>query len=176
MKKILFVISLSLVILVLAACGNPESKEARKLKDNPSEGFISISDNNPDLGTISMRKGDVVIDFTLINEGSEPVVLIEGETSCMCTEAVVKGRARNSEGREETVSSPTIFMAGKNGIRSTLIYQILEPGEAATLTVTFDPAAHGTTGVGPFMRGVLVQTNSRKTPELEFSFQGNVTR
>ena len=82
----------------------------------------------------------------------------------MCTEAVIKGSGN--------ITSPRIKMPGHGPIAQ--INQVLEPNEKAQLIATFDPLAHGPNGTGPIMRVIIIKTNSVKTPEVKFIFQGNV--
>jgi hypothetical protein len=52
----------------------------------------------------------------------------------------------------------------------------LAPGETAELIAVFDPMAHGPDAVGPIKRDVILTTDSTETPEIRFSFLGNVVR
>jgi hypothetical protein len=117
-----------------------------------------------DLGEIPIRGGDVDALFRFKNNGSDPVSLVYGETSCMCTEAVVK--------KADGTLSSRIQMPGHGS--SGRLSMVIEPGEEAQMTATFDPMAHGPSALGPIMREIIIQTNSETTPELRFSFQGNV--
>ena len=135
------------------------------MKDTQSAGYISIEKNNIDLQEIPIRGGKVNAYFTFKNDGNESIALLQGQTSCMCTEAFVE----SSDG----IKSPRIQMPG-HGASIAQINQVLDPGENATLTAIFDPMAHGPTGTGPIMRDIYIKTNSKKTPEVKFSFQGNV--
>jgi len=154
-------------LLFLAGCStSADINRVQELKGKTSNGVVSIDNNFVDAGTIKMSEGKVDIPFTFRNTGSEPVVLLDGATSCMCTEAVVKG----SDG----TLSPRIKMPGHGPIAS--VFQILDPGEEAELIATFDPNAHGPQAVGPIVRDVVIKTNSSKTPEIRFEFKGNVVK
>ena len=50
----------------------------------------------------------------------------------------------------------------------------LEPGEAATLTVTYDPQAHGGQ-TGKFMRVVYIRSSDPETPEATLTIRVTVT-
>ncbi|PCI25116.1 hypothetical protein COB57_02780 [Candidatus Peregrinibacteria bacterium] len=163
-KKLFLVLP---VILIFAGCSNSNSEFSRtqNVQISQSSGEIVIEVNNINVGEIPIMGGDIDISFVFKNAGDEPVSLLEGETSCMCTEAVVK----NSEG----VISPRMTMRG-HGASQAVVNQILEPGESAILIATYDPLAHGPNGIGPIKRDIFIKTNSIKTPEIRFSFQGNV--
>ena len=151
-------------LLFIVGCSNPEVSRVKELMDKPSSGVITVEQNSIDLGTIKMSEGKVDIPFTFRNEGDEPVVLLKGSTSCMCTEAVVKSR--------EGVVSSRIKMPGHGPIVN--VFQVLDPGEEAELIATYDPNAHGPKGTGPIIRDVTIETNSTKTPRVVFRFRGNV--
>ncbi len=135
-------------------------------KTTASSGALTILDNNIDLGEIPIEGGDVEVAFTFTNDGEEAVTLLGGETSCMCTEAVVK--------TNDGVTSPRIKMAGHGA--TAKLDQVVQPGEQATLVAIFDPMAHGPNALGVIKRDVILQTNSQTTPQVRFSFQGNVIK
>ncbi len=110
--------------------------------------------------------GKVNADFTVRNDSSEPVAILNGETSCMCTEAIVKGK--------DGFESGVIVMRGHGPAKS--INYTIQPGEEATVTAIYDPLAHGPDATGPVARDVYLRTNSTQTSELRFSFRGNVTK
>ena len=161
-KKLLFV--LPFLFLLTGCSNNPEAEQAKSLKDVASTGFVTIDSNNIDLKEIPIRGGKVDVYYTFRNAGDEPVVLMEGTTTCMCTEAVIKGN--------NDITSPRIVMPGHGAIAQ--INQVLEPNEEAQLIATYDPLAHGPNGTGSIMREIIIKTNSVKTPEIKFIFQGNV--
>lgn len=163
-KWVLAAILLFLSVLTLTACNNTEAQRAATMQQNRSDGYIKIAENNINLRTVRMSDGKVDIPFSFYNAGDEAVVLIEGTTSCMCTEAVVKSM--------NSIVSPRIRMSGHGP--TARIAQILEPGEQAQLIATFDPNAHGPSGTGPIMREVFLTTNSTETPNVSFRFNGNV--
>lgn len=49
----------------------------------------------------------------------------------------------------------------------------LPAGRTATVTITFDPTAHGGQA-GPFLRKVYLRTNDPATPEAVITIHGNV--
>lgn len=150
-------------LVLLAGCNNSEASQAATMRNSKSDGHITVVENNINVGTIEMSKGNIEIPYTFRNDGSEPVALLEGETSCMCTTAQVKGNGG---------TSPRIIMRGHGATAS--VNQVLEPGEEAQLIATYDPNAHGPSGTGQISRDVFIKTNSSKTPTVTFRFFGNV--
>lgn len=119
------------------------------------------------LGDVPIGGGLVMTEFRLRNPGDEPVELLAGETSCMCTTAVIK--------KENGEISRRIEMPGHGGGSTGRLNMTLEPRSEATVIATFDPMAHGPGATGPIQREVILQTNSKTTPEVRLFFNGNVT-
>lgn len=128
--------------------------------------LVNLTTEANELGDIMIKGGLVNTEFKFKNMGNEPINLVSGETSCMCTEAIVK--------RDNGEISTRIEMPGHGS--SGRIDMTIEPGEEATLIATFDPMAHGPNALGPIQREIILKTNSKKTPELRFSFNGNVIK
>ena len=163
--KILF-IAVPLLFL-LSACwnsSNPEYLQAKSLKGSQSNWEIVIENNNRELWDIPMSKWFVNILFKFTNSWEENVALFEWITGCMCTTASVIS--------SDWIVSPRIKMPWHWLIAQ--INQILKPWESAKLIATFDPNAHWPKLTWPIMREITIKTNSIKTPELKFKFQGNV--
>jgi len=150
-------------LAILAGCSKSEASQAASMRNTGSNGYVTILQNNVEVGTIEMRKGKMDVPFTFRNDGNEPVALLEGMTSCMCTTAAVKGNAGTSQ---------RITMRGHGP--TARVNQVLEPGEEAELIATFDPNAHGPQGTGPIMRDVTLTTNATRTPKVTFRFSGTV--
>lgn len=108
-----------------------------------------------DFGDIPIFGGVVTTDFTLTNEGDEDIVIESGTTSCGCTTATIGGMRF---GMHEDITRP----------------YTIPPGRSETLTVIYDPLAHGPSGVGLAERSVYLKTNSLKTPELEMRVRAMV--
>ncbi len=165
-RIVLFSLLLISAFVLLAGCNsNTDASKALSLKDKQSNGFVTISQNNLDLGDIPIFGGKVTTKFSFRNDGDEALVILDGVSSCMCTEAQIKA----------SVLSPKIVMPGHGGSISP-IDEVFEPGEEAELIATFDPLAHGPNALGPIMRDITLRTTSSKTPQVKFVFQGNVTQ
>lgn len=158
-----FIVLLSAIILT-GCSSNTEAPEAAKMRNQRSNGYIVIDQNNINMKTIRMSEGNIDIPFSFRNGGNEPLAILEGQTSCMCTTAIVKSN--------DGITSPRIVMSGHGPV--SRVNQVLKPGEEAQLIATFDPNAHGPKGTGPIMRDVTLRTNSTRTPTVTFRFSGTV--
>jgi len=126
-----------------------------KSKVEMNEQVLAATDETSyDWGEIGINGGNVEKTFEIKNEGSEVLKLSDVVTSCMCT------TARLSLGDDV---SPEFGMHDK----SSYIMEVA-PGKAAQLTVTFDPAYHGPSGVGPITRQIEVHTNDPENPVLNY--------
>lgn len=162
--KILILLLIVLPLGYFALGKNNSSNQVSSLKNRESaEGLVAVS-SRTDLGEIEVFGGKVKTIFNFTNEGDEPVLVLSGETSCMCTEAVIK--------TPDNKLSPVIKMPGHGATPE--LNKVIKPGESAELIATYDPLAHGPNANGPIMRSIILKTNSIKTPEIIFSFQGNV--
>lgn len=149
-----------LLFLVLVWVSRPAAPSGNAAVNGPS-GILAADERSYDFGTISMAKGKVTRTFRLRNTGSTPVTIRRMSTSCMCTSAtlVVGDRRRGPYG-----------MPGHGYIPR--IDQEIEAGSAASVDVTFDPAAHGPAGVGPIQRVVRIETVDG--PELQLEIKAVV--
>jgi len=125
--------------------------------------FRIMGEASRDLGRISMKEGVVTTDFLVKNNSQQALALKEIYTSCMCTEATITtatGQKRGPFGMpgHGLVPSPDLTLA---------------PGEEATVTASFDPAAHGPAGVGPVDREIILTTTDGQ--KLSLGFTGLVT-
>lgn len=115
-----------------------------------------------DWGQIPYSGGNVSKTFTIKNTGTDTLQLTNAKTSCTCTKAqiVIDGK-----------SSPYFSMHSTSGWMGEV-----KAGSQAQLTVIFDPAFHGPTGVGVIERLVSVETNDASNSNLEFSLKGVVVK
>tara|TARA_B100000745_G_C20148595_1_gene393826 strand:+ start:1353 stop:1835 length:483 start_codon:yes stop_codon:yes gene_type:complete len=110
-----------------------------------------------DFGTIDINGGDVTTEFPVTNTGEEPIIVVDGTTSCACTSAEIEG----------------VGFDMHKGMNSKVT---IEPGETKTLTATYDPLFHGPNGTGKITREVILKTNSVVTPEVRVRFAANVVK
>lgn len=121
-----------------------------------------VDQKTHDWGTIFYSGGNVSKTFTIKNIGTDVLKLTNIKTSCACTYAQL-----TIEGK----TSP------KFGMHTTSIWAgEVAAGKEASLTVVFDPAFHGPTGVGPMERLISMQTSDINNPNLEFSLKGVVVK
>lgn len=123
---------------------------------------VSTNEQSHDWGKIPINDGNVTKQFNIANEGSEPLKLSNVNTSCMCTTAQL---VRGSE------KSPKFGMHGK----SSYVMELM-PGEQAQIEVVFDPAFHGSSGLGPITRQVVLNTSDPDHSRLQFSLRGIVVK
>lgn len=115
-----------------------------------------------DWGNIPYNGEKATKTFTIKNSGIGVLQLSGIKTSCTCTKAQV-----SIDGK----TSPYFSMHAS----SAWIGEVA-PGKEAQLTVIFDQAFHGPTGVGSIERLISVETNDVQNPKLEFSLKGVVVK
>lgn len=150
-----------ITFLVLLGATFLATKAGVNIAKNP-KAQVRVAQTYVDLGDITINGGVVTKEFVIENQGSQVLKLFNIRTSCMCTTAQLK----NDIGQ-----SPVFGMHS----RSSYIFEV-NPGKQVTLEVTFDPAYHGPTQVGPVTRQVFVETNDPDNPKLAFMFTANVKR
>jgi len=171
--KIKILLTLALLLGMSGCTTTAQVKEAQDLANKESGSEVVVLKKTINIGNVSMKDGRVEIEFKLKNTGTDPVVVIEGQTSCICTDAVLT--TNSGEDEDTKISSRDIVMP-HGGAKATSIYQVIEPGDEATVIATFDPNAHGPNGTGPIKRDVYLETNSTKTPRVSLSFFGDVIK
>lgn len=140
---------------MLSSEGNKTAPQTQDVTQNDSQ--ITVNSKVYDFGTIDIFGGKVETEFVLTNSGSQDVTITEGTTSCGCTAAEVSG-----------VSF---------GMHTKMDRQIMVPaGESETLTVIYDPLAHGPDATGPVQRSVFLKTDSNTTPDLEVRIKARVVK
>ncbi len=123
---------------------------------------VEILEKTFDWGNIPYSGEKATKTFIIKNSGTDVLQLSGIKTSCTCTKAQV-----SIDGK----TSPYFSMHAS----SAWIGEVA-PGKEAQLTVIFDQAFHGPTGVGSFERLVSVETNDSQNPNLEFSLKGVVVK
>ena len=76
MKKITFILLLSLLLLPLSAFAKDEK-----------DGKVTFTEKGHDFGNIKEANGKVHYDFIFTNTGGKPVVILNAITTCGCTKA-----------------------------------------------------------------------------------------
>ena len=110
-----------------------------------------------DFGTIDINGGKVSTEFPVTNTGEEPIVIVDGTTSCACTSAEVEAVGFDMH---KGMASPVT----------------IEPGETKIVSTTYDPLFHGPNGTGKITREVILKTNSVVTPEVRMRFAADVIK
>lgn len=160
-------IVISLIVLTLLILGGGiyvlSVTSASPVKITSSQNAkAQIGQKTFDWGNIPINGGNATRTFTIKNVGSDVLKLTGVKTSCTCTKAQVSIDGKTSPYFSMHSTSPWV---GE-----------VSPGKEAQLTVIFDPAFHGPTGVGPVERLVSVETNDVQNPNLEFSLKGVVVK
>ena len=122
---------------------------------------MEISQEEYDAGKVSMAAGLVEKTFEIKNSGKGDLKIENIVTSCHCTTAVLK------VGDKE---SPEFGMTNSNPFWS----QRIAAGQTGYLEVIFDPAYHGSEGLGPVVRAVWFATNDSKNKKAEIRLLANV--
>lgn len=161
-KIIIGLIVLTLLILGGGVFVLSKTTTTGQINGVSNEVKISVDAKTHDWGTIPYEGGNVTKTFNIKNTGTGILKLTNIKTSCACTFAqlTIDGKMSPKFGMHTTSSWVGEVAAGKE----------------AQLTVVFDPAFHGPTGVGPMERLVSVQTNDISNPNLEFSLKGVVVK
>ena len=157
-KYIIGVIVLGVALLGYSVISsNQGSKSTDATNTGPSASKITVLEQPYDFGDIEIFAGKVSTNYTLKNEGTEAVTITKAVTSCMCTEGEIAGLTFGMHGSE--VKSVTIPAGGEEVVKAT-----------------YDPLAHGPSGVGPVTRMLNLETNSTETPKIELRFSANVIK
>ena len=160
-KIVISFIALTLLILgggvyVLGATSTPAQITSSQ------NAKVEIPEKTFDWGNIPYSGGNVTKTFAIKNTGSDVLKLTGIKTSCTCTKAQI-----SIDGK----TSPYFSMHST----SSWVGEVA-PGREAQMTVIFDPAFHGPTGVGPMERLISMETNDTQNPSLEFSLKGVVVK
>ncbi|MDP3733378.1 MAG: DUF1573 domain-containing protein [Candidatus Daviesbacteria bacterium] len=123
---------------------------------------ILVNEKTFDWGNILYSGGNATKTFTIKNTGTDILKLTNIKTSCTCTKAQI-----SIDGK----TSPYFSMHSTSGWVGEVA-----PNNEAQLTVIFDPAFHGPTGVGPVERLISLETNDRENSKIEFSLKGVVVK
>ena len=164
-KTIIISVAFVLVIALLLAWGNAASTP---IPGAPAAGAemsaLVASEASYDFGTISMKNGNVIKEFTVTNPTAEAITLEAVFTSCMCTTAFIVGADGSAKG--------PFGMPGHGGAVPPA-NESVGAGESRIIRVVYDPNAHGPAGVGRIDRFITLTDDSGTT--LEYEIKANVT-
>lgn len=159
MKKNIIIAGIALLLfggIVIAA--RPGGEPPKAPEGNLPGALTAAVIDSHDFGAISMARGNVSKEFTIENSSEHPVTITRMYTSCMCTEAtlMMNGKQFGPYG-----------MVGHGFIPT--IKETIPAGGTATVSVVFDPAAHGPAGVGRIERAVRIESENAAPLTLEIS-------
>lgn len=157
---ILFIIATAVIlgggIMLVSSVGqSPQVQSSQNAK-------AEVSQKTHNWGKIPYGGGNVTKMFTIKNSGTDVLRLTNVKTSCACTQAQV---TINGEISPYFGMHTTSLWVGE-----------VAPGKEAKLTVIFDPAFHGPTGVGPMSRIISVETSDASNARVEFTLTGTVVK
>lgn len=118
-----------------------------------------------DWGNIKINGGIVQTKFALKNTSSQVLKVAKLETSCMCTEASLK------IGDQESPFFGMPGHAGNPGWQAEIA-----SGAEVSLTVKFDPAAHGPEGLGKVDRVARIWFSDPANSYRDIAFTANVVK
>lgn len=144
-KVVLWVIAFAALFGVLIFIAKPKMVAETTSK-------LSAEHSTYDFGEISMQDGKVKHTFQVKNGSENPVTITKLYTSCMCTTTELTAGDQQA--------GPFGMQGHGNSIPDIAIG--LQPGETANIEVVFDPAAHGSSGVGEINRSVFVAEGNSK--------------
>ncbi|MBI2100864.1 MAG: DUF1573 domain-containing protein [Candidatus Vogelbacteria bacterium] len=162
-KNLVGLIIIILVLVGLVAWSRQDSTANNSQNNNQSQTELTAAETSFDFGAIKINGGLVRHDFAVRNSGAAPLTIKKIYTSCMCTTAVWTGPDGQTTG--------PFGMPGHGSIPT--INEILAPDQEATVAVTFDPAAHGPSGIGRVERLIYLETDDAEPLILKFTV--NVT-
>lgn len=161
-------ITISLILLVLVIgglvwfSGKNGRPQTAAIDSGSLGGILTAKETDYDFGNVGIKNGLVNHEYILENASDKTVKIGEVATSCMCTTAqlIVNGKTYGPFG-----------MPGHLGVSKA--GAIVNPGEKIIVKATFDPAAHGPTGIGEVFREIYIDAGADKP--LTLSFRVNVT-
>ena len=162
-KTIIVSVAFVLVIVGLLAWSNAASAPAAA-PAGAEKSALAASETFYDFGTISMKNGNVVKEFTITNPTDRSITVKSVLTSCMCTNAFVVSGAGSVKG--------PFGMPGHGGAAPP-INELVGAGESRVIRVVYDPNAHGPAGVGRIDRSISLTDSAGGT--LELGIRANVT-
>lgn len=134
---------------------------AANIGSGESSQIVSTEDMY-DFGTISMKEGVVSHTYDISNTGSDMITVKKIYSSCACTKvSLVDGDYKEGP----------FGMLGHGGVPE--IDYSFESGQKAQIIVDYDPATHGSAGIGDIERLVFIETGHG--PKIELKLKVKVT-
>ena len=165
MKNLILLVSIIVVLIVglFLWKGNksPATGILATIRGDTTQASVTKPIPAYDFGLVSMAKGNVEHDFAITNTTDSDITINQAETSCMCTEAILK----LPDGKE-------MGPYGMPGHGSRSVSAVVKPSEIITVRVIFNPAAHGPAGIGKIER--VVTLYSGRGP-ITMQFRAEVT-
>ncbi|MEK7507704.1 MAG: DUF1573 domain-containing protein [Patescibacteria group bacterium] len=165
-NKNIIVVSLLIILVVglilWGKLGSARPADSAAIATGSTSATFADSIPAYDFGSVSMARGNVEHEFAITNTTEADFTVTKAETSCMCTNVVL----RLPDGKE----IGPFGMPGHGFAQA--INAVIGAGEKLIARVIFDPAAHGPAGIGQIERAVMLATN--KGP-IMIQFRAKVT-
>jgi len=159
-KGVIGIIIATFVVLIggiFILSKNPSSSENPTVMADVTG--VEVAPQMYDLGNVEYKGGNVSKEFKIKNTTGETLKIKKIATSCMCTTAKVKVGDKESK----------FYGMEMSGDKNPPINYEIAPGQEASVTFEFDPAAHGPAGVGPVDRSIwLTFSDPGGVKELKF--------
>lgn len=159
---VLIIIGFLLVLSYQKSAGTAASIQGAAVSGS-SKSLLAAAETFHDFGTISMKDGLVMKEFTVANPSTQDMLIKTLATSCMCTAAFIVEP-------DGTVKGP-FGMAGMGYVPPA--DETIRAGESRTIRVVYDPNAHGPAGVGAIDRFATLTDATGGT--LQFEIRALVT-
>ncbi len=161
-KTAIVVVSVALVVGGLSFVLAKQFFNGNGKEGSSGAPVMEVTPKEYEAGTISMAAGVVKYTYKIENKGDGELKINNIKTSCHCTTAKLKigDNESPSFGMDSTFSSWTGKIPG---------------GGEGLLEVTFDPAYHGSSGVGAAIRAIYFSTNDPNNKKSEVRLSANVT-
>ena len=146
-------------LFIWGGIGNRETGTSTQ-RTSTSTAFASgltASETFYDFGTISMKNGNVMKEFTVTNTTDQDINVLTVLTSCMCTTAFVVEPSGSIKGPFRMPGMGYVPPANER----------IASGESRVIRVVYDPNAHGPAGVGKINRTVTLTNAAGAVLELE---------
>jgi len=146
-----------IAILIIGFVGLAAVSISKKSSTSSIKSLLVAEQPLHDFGTISMKDGNVSYTYIVQNTSTEPVTIKKLYTSCACTEA--------SLAVDDKKVGP-YSMEGHGGVKIPELDINIPAGEKGEVEVVYDPALHGSSGIGNIERSVFLDTSNGARTEL----------
>ena len=156
MKKTI-IITLIIVLGLIGLIWWGSKNQKAPVQNTGIKSVLTTSLDVYDFGTISMKNGNVIKDFTITNPTDKDILLSSVSTSCMCTNALIVRADGTTKGPFE--------MEGMGYVPP--VNETIKAGGNLVIRAIYDPNAHGPAGVGFIDRYITLVDSTGSSLALE---------